>query len=137
MNRSMPPGDIIPVLAYADVAGAVDWLCSRFGFAERLRIGNHRAQLVFGGGSVVVTETSDGGDWQKTRAGVMVRVADVDAHHANTCSFGAKIIDPPTDHIYGERQYSVEDLGGYRWTFSQTIADVHPQDWGGIFHESI
>jgi len=37
---------------------------------------------------------------------------------------------PPTDYPYGERQYSAEDLGGHRWTFSQSIADVDPASWG-------
>jgi uncharacterized glyoxalase superfamily protein PhnB len=37
----------------------------------------------------------------------------------------------PQDYPYGERQYSVEDLGSHRWNFSQSIADVDPRDWGG------
>ena len=39
---------MIPELAYPDVRAAVDWLVRAFGFVERLRIGNHRAQLTFG-----------------------------------------------------------------------------------------
>src|SRR5437870_3190807 len=53
-NRSMPPGTIIPELVYHDLPAAVAWLCATFGFKERLRIGNHRAQLVFGEASVIV-----------------------------------------------------------------------------------
>lgn len=37
----------------------------------------------------------------------------------------------PTSFEYGERQCSVEDLAGHRWTFSQTLDDVDPADWGG------
>ena len=59
MNRSMPPGAIIPELPYPDVRAAAEWLCRTFGFVERLQIGNHRAQLVFGGGSVVITQAHD------------------------------------------------------------------------------
>jgi hypothetical protein len=33
-NRSMPPGTLIPELVYPDLAAAVAWLCSRFGFVE-------------------------------------------------------------------------------------------------------
>jgi hypothetical protein len=29
------------------------------------------------------------------------------------------------------RQYEVEDIGGHRWTFSQTIAEVASEQWGG------
>ena len=55
-NSSVPASSVIPELAYADVAEAADWLCDAFGFKLRLRIGNHRAQLVFGNGAVIVTE---------------------------------------------------------------------------------
>jgi uncharacterized glyoxalase superfamily protein PhnB len=65
----------------------------------------------------------------------MVRVEDVDAHFAQGLNARARIINPPTDYPYGERQYVVEDLGGHRWTFSQTIADVDPATWGGILFE--
>ena len=31
----------------------------------------------------------------------------------------------------GERQYNATDIGGHHWTFSQSIADVAPEEWGG------
>jgi hypothetical protein len=58
INRSMPPGAIIPELVYTDVSLAVVWLCNAFGFTERLRIGTHRSQLCFGDGSVIVVGRS-------------------------------------------------------------------------------
>lgn len=62
---------------------------------------------------------------------IMVRVPDVDAHFSHARERNAWILHDPTDYPYGERQYEVEDLGGHRWTFSQTIADVAPEQWGG------
>jgi uncharacterized glyoxalase superfamily protein PhnB len=44
---------------------------------------------------------------------------------------GAKILTEPTDHMYGERQYDAEDFYGHRWNFTETIADVEPESWGG------
>ena len=44
---------------------------------------------------------------------------------------GARIVMEPNDFEYGERQYHAEDLAGHRWTFSQTLADVAPEEWGG------
>jgi hypothetical protein len=38
----------------------------------------------------------------------------------------------PTDFEYGERQYTAEDPARHQWTFSETRADVHPDEWGGI-----
>lgn len=60
-----------------------------------------------------------------------LRVADVDAHHQFVEQRGARILQPPENFPFGERQYSVEDIGGYRWTFSQSIADADPAEWGG------
>jgi uncharacterized glyoxalase superfamily protein PhnB len=61
----------------------------------------------------------------------MVRVDDADRHRAHAEQHGARIVNPPTDYPYGERQYTAVDPGGHLWTFSQTIADVDPRDWGG------
>jgi len=133
-NRSMLPSVVIPELAYRDVGEAVAWLCAAFGFRERLRIGDHRAQLTVGdGGSLVVT---DGAAAPKVAGGyachrLMIRVADADSHCREAARLGAKILSPPTDYPFGERQYSVEDPGGHRWVFSQSIADVDPASWGG------
>lgn len=124
-NRSVPSATVIPVLAYEDVAQTSDWLCRAFGFKERLRIGDHRAQLVFGDGAVILTARDSEG-----RGAVMVRVADADSHHEHAKQSGARILQPPTDYPYGERQYTAEDLGGHVWTFSQSIADLDPVSWG-------
>ena len=130
-NRSMPAGTITAVLHYADVPQAVDWLCRSFGFTERLRIGSHRVQLQVGDGAVVVTDGGASASTASATHSMMVRVADVDAHHARAQAAGATIHSPPTTQPYGERQYSVTDIGGHQWTFSQTVADVDPADWGG------
>ena len=103
-NRSIPPSVVIPELAYPDVAEAVAWLCDAFGFKLRVRIGNHRAQLSFGPGALIVKE-ADGPPPPNGGAthSVMVRVEDIDRHHEHAVQRGARIIRPPADHPYGER----------------------------------
>ena len=129
----MPSATIIPVLAYADVRGAVEWLCRCFGFAERLRIGDHRSQLMFGDGCVVVTRgtAEDGSTATAATHSVMLRVADVDAHYLRAADAGVLVASLPASHPYGERQYTAIDIGGHAWTFSQSISDVDPASWGG------
>jgi uncharacterized glyoxalase superfamily protein PhnB len=127
---------VIPVLVYPDVRQAVDWLCSAFGFVERVWIGeNHRAQLSFGEGDVIVADVRH--DRHPPRAGevthsVMVRVDDVDAHCDRARVAGARILMEPADFEFGERQYSAADPAGHQWTFSETLRDVAPQEWGGV-----
>jgi uncharacterized glyoxalase superfamily protein PhnB len=135
-NRSIPAATVIPVLIYPDVREAVAWLSAAFGFAERVRIGEgHRAQLSVGGdGAVIVGEAH--GERRAPRPGevthsVTVRVADAAAHCEQARQRGARILMEPADFEYGERQYAAEDLAGHQWTFSQTLADIAPEEWGG------
>jgi uncharacterized glyoxalase superfamily protein PhnB len=134
-NRSIPAATIVPVLIYPDVREAVDWLGTAFGFLERVRIGeDHRSQLSFGEGAVIIGDVRH--DRRPPRPGevthsVMVRIEDVDTHCAHARAHGARIVTEPTDFPYGERQYTAEDPAGHQWTFSQTLADVAPETWGG------
>ena len=127
-NRSIPRCTVIPQVVYPDVNKAVQWLCEVFGFTLRIGMGSHRAQLNAGDGAVVVMEPRGEGEG---RAYVMVRVEDVNRHCERARQRGARIVREPADHPYGERQYSVEDFAGHSWTFSQSIADVAPEEWGG------
>jgi uncharacterized glyoxalase superfamily protein PhnB len=135
-NRSVPQATVIPILIYPDVREAVDWLRTAFGFVERIRIGdNHRSQLAFGEGVVIVGDVR--GDRRPPRAGevthsVMVRVDDAAAHCQRARAQGARIVADLKEFEYGERQYTAEDPAGHHWTFSETIADVAPEDWGGV-----
>jgi uncharacterized glyoxalase superfamily protein PhnB len=137
ISRTTGSASVIPELVYADVPEAIDWLCQTFGFTELWRAGDHRARLAFGNGVVILADADQeygrsvpGGGGPRSHA-VMVKVEDVDAHHEHAQERGARILSAPTDYAYGERQYSVEDLAGHRWTFTQAIADLAPEDWGG------
>ena len=125
----MPESTVLPVLVYPDVREAVTWLADAFGFVERWEAKGHRAQLVVGDGAVVVVDGDAHGACGAHS--MMVRVADVDSHYARACEWGARVLTTPADYPYGERQYTAEDPAGHRWTFTQSIADVLPEDWGG------
>lgn len=135
-NRSIPSSTVVPVLIYPDVRDAVDWLTKAFGFVERVRIGeNHRSQLCFGEGAIIVGDVRH--DRRPPRRGevthsVMVRVDNAAAHCEHARSHGARILMEPTNFEYGERQYTAEDPEGHQWTFSETLADTAPEEWGGV-----
>jgi len=137
-NRSAPWATVVPILVYEDVGKAVDWLCDTFGFKERLRAGPpggpvFHAQLAIAEGAVMLGRQGD--EFRAPRPGevsqfVVVHVEDVDAHFARAQRLEARILKPPADMPFGERQYTAEDPWGHRWTFSQSIADVALEDWG-------
>ena len=138
VNRSSPGATVVPILVYEDVGKAIDWLCGTFGFRERLRAAGPggsvtHAQLDIAEGAVMLGR--QGAEFRPPRPNEVsqflhVRVEDVDKHFENARQCGARILKSPTDMPFGERQYTVEDLGGHRWTFSQSIADVAPEEWG-------
>lgn len=138
VNRSAPRATVVPILVYEDVAKAIDWLCETFGFRERLRVpvpggGVIHAQLSIAEGAIMLGR--QGGEFQPPSSNevsqyVTVRVDDVDAHFEHARQRGARILKSPTDMPFGERQYTVEDPWGHRWTFSQSVADVAPEVWG-------
>jgi uncharacterized glyoxalase superfamily protein PhnB len=129
-NLSMPTCTIIPVLEYPDVPTAVKWLEEAFAFEVRLSIGAHRAQLQFDGGAIVVSR-SGLRDPARGGSSVMVRVEAIDAHVLRARQHGARIIRDLENFPYGERQYTCLDPTGHSWTFSETIANVAPDVWGG------
>ena len=138
VNRSAPGATVVPILVYEDVAKAIEWLCDTFGFTERLRAagpgGNvAHAQLAIAEGAVMLGR--QGGEFRPPRSNevsqyVVVHVENVDEHFGHTRQCSARILKSPADMPFGERQYTVEDPWGHRWTFSQSIADVDPEAWG-------
>ena len=62
---------------------------------------------------------------------VQVRIEDARRHCERSRQAGAKILTLPTDCMFGERQYDAEDFYGHKWNFTETIADVDPESWGG------
>ena len=138
INRSAPRATVVPILVYEDVGKAIDWLCNTFGFRERLRAGVPggsvaHAQLEIGESAVMLGR--QGAEFRPPRPNevsqyVTVHVDDVDEHveHAREC--GAQILKSPTDMPFGERQYTVKDPWGHRWTFSQSICRRCPRGMG-------
>ncbi|HXZ69585.1 MAG TPA: VOC family protein, partial [Streptosporangiaceae bacterium] len=130
-----PPSTVIPVLVYPDVRQAVAWLSAAFGFAERTRIGeSHRAQMSIGeDGAMIVADFR--GEQQPPHAGIVthvmkVRVDNVGAWYERARAHGARVLEPPIDREYGERECTVEDLAGHRWQFTETVRDVAPEEYG-------
>jgi len=144
-NRSKPAGTIFPSLIYRDLGKAIDWLSGVFGFTERLRVTDSEgkvghAQLAIGQGGILLGEPRTGPDGivyrpprpNEVTQTVTVSVEDVDRHYEHAKRRGAQILQPPTTHPYGERQYSALDPEGHRWAFSQSVADVTPENWGAV-----
>jgi uncharacterized glyoxalase superfamily protein PhnB len=136
-NRSAPNTAVIPVLYYPDVRGAVEWLTTALPLTERLRIGDHRSQLMYANGALVVAQSGGHADAHPSTLqspaahAIMLRVTRIDELFDRAKVAGARVLAEPADHMYGERQCSFLDPWGRPWTLSETIVDTDPADWGG------
>ena len=134
---SAPHARVTPVLTVADVRSAVAWYAEVFGFVEHVRIGDgHRSQLGLPDGppaELVVAEVRPGRRTpeQERSHQVMLKVADVASVIETAVARKARLVEPPHDWEYGERQATIDDPFGHQWVLNQTLTDVAPEQWGG------
>lgn len=129
-------------LFYRDAARMIDWLCRAFGFELRLKVEGdggrvEHSELTFGEAVVMVSDERRGTRWGvellspvstggAATQGLLLYVDDVDAHCARARAAGARIVDEPAVHDYGEdywsdRGYAALDPEGHLWWFAQRL----------------
>jgi len=119
-------------MRYRNVAAAIDWLCTAFGFERRHVVTGDQgdilyALLVFGNDMIMLRSVSDsdldrlmkqpneiGG--AATQSCYLV-VDDADAHYRKAKAAGAGIAVDITDDDHGGRGYSCRDPEGHVWSF--------------------
>ena len=132
------PG-VVPMMAYENGEAALDWLCRAFGFTERTRMVNNgrlsHGELDTGDGLIMLATPTPkyespahhrdtcarARDWSEVPYiidGVLVYVADVEAHFSRAVEAGATILSEVENDEHGVR-YRAEDLEGHRWMFMQ------------------
>jgi len=119
-------------MRYRDVAGAIDWLCTAFGFEKKAVVTGDGgaigyAQLTFGNAMIMLEPVGeralDGFMKQPDEIGgaetqsSYVIVSDADAIYARAKAAGADIMLDIKDEDYGGRGFTCRDLEGRLWTF--------------------
>lgn len=132
--------DVIPMIAYEDGPGAMDWLSKAFGFRERARMVAADGLLGHGemeAGEGLIMLATPSPDYRSPKShresceqaakwssvpyivdGVLVYVKDVAAHFEQARKAGATILSELEDGSDGKR-YRAEDLEGHRWMFME------------------
>lgn len=123
---------IIPCLRYRDAHAAIAWLEQAFDFKPQAVYADgaivYHAQLVYGGGMVMLGSVDNGGEWGKLTVqpdeingretqSACVIVDDPDAHYARAVAAGAKVVIDIADQDYGGRGYACRDPEGHLWWF--------------------
>jgi MerR family transcriptional regulator, thiopeptide resistance regulator len=129
----MPDTDrIVPILVYENIPEAHDFLVNAFDFSPggiahdpdgnpvhgEVRVGDrviwlHRADASLGLVSPRTTTVAV--------SGLVIFVADVDAHFRKARAAGARLESEPQDMPYGQREYGARDVEGHRWWFATSL----------------
>lgn len=123
---------LIPYLAVADAAAALDWYREVLGAMETTRFVSDdgrvgHAEIVIGGARLfladehpeigVVGPAALGG----TSVSLHLEVIDVDHSYQRAVDAGATSLRPPDDQNHGNRNATITDPFGHRWMLSQPI----------------
>lgn len=122
--------DVIPVLPYSDIRAAHDFLVDVIGLESaglvehdgrvlhgEVRAGDRRFWLHESAGALTSPAHAD-----VRTGGIVLHVADVDAHFERVRAAGATILREPTDEDYGQREYGVRDPEGHDWYIATPFA---------------
>lgn len=113
---------LYPIITYADVDSAIDFLVRAFGFEEHEihRDDDGRvvhAELRYDTGILMPGQAGVGTVAEVVPTSVYVAVDDTDAHHERAVAAGARVVRELTDTPYGSRDYAALDLEGNTWYF--------------------
>jgi PhnB protein len=139
--KPIPDGyrSVTPYLIVGDGAGAIAFYKAAFGAGERLRLAAPggkigHAELEIGDSVIMLADehpemgalspASVGG----SPVGFHLSVEDVDAVTARAVAAGGKLLQPPENKFYGDRNSAIEDPFGHKWYLSTHVEDVPPDE---------
>ncbi len=146
--KSLPDrySTVMAYLTVRDAAAAIAWYEKALGAEELYRLAAPdgmigHAELQIGDTVIMLGEESIawGNQGPQELGGTPVKlglfVDDVDAVVATAVAAGAKLINPPADQFYGQRDGRIEDPFGHVWIVSTFLKDVSPADMQRLFEE--
>lgn len=139
--KPVPDGyhNITPYLVIKGAAAAIDFYKQAFGATEIARIAQPdgrigHAELKLGDSHLMLADEFPEMDTVgpktlgNTPVGLMLYVDDVDTVFAKALALGATVNKPLADQFYGDRNGTVIDPFGHKWTIATHKEDVSPEE---------
>lgn len=139
--KPIPDGyhHVTPYLSIKGAAAAIDFYKQAFDAIEVVRMPQPdgrigHAELKFGDSFVMLADEFP--EMQvvgpktlgNTSVGLLLYVDDVDKTVERAVALGAKITKPIQDQFYGDRNATLEDPFGHKWTVAVHLEDVTPEE---------
>jgi len=139
--KPIPDGyhHVTPYLSIKGAAAAIDFYKKAFGAVEVMRMPQPdgrvgHAELKFGESYVMLADESPEMNvvgpktLGNTSVGLLLYVDDVEKTIERAVALGAKILKPVQDQFYGDRNATLEDPFGHKWTVAVHLEDVTPEE---------
>ena len=139
--KAQPDGyhAITPYLVIKGAAAAIEFYKKAFGATELVRMPQPdgrvgHAELKIGDSVVMMAdefpemETVGPQTLGNSPVGLLLYVDNADAVFAKAVSLGAKVKKPLADQFYGDRNGTLEDPFGHKWTIGSHVEDVSPEE---------
>ena len=139
--KAIPDGyhNVTPYLVIKGAAAAIEFYKKAFGAVVVMqmpqldgRIGH--AELKFGDSHVMLADEFPEMDVVSPKTlgnspvGLLLYVDDVDKTVERAVALGATVKKPVQDQFYGDRNGTIEDPFGHKWTVAIHLEDVTPED---------
>jgi uncharacterized glyoxalase superfamily protein PhnB len=126
-------------LTVKDTAKALEFYAKALGAKELFRMPSpdgHVVHAEFKVGNTHIYISDEAPEWhafamaEGTTASCIFSVAteDCDAAYRQATTAGAESLSEPTDQFWGTRSAIIKDPFGYRWSLSQQIEEVSPEE---------
>ncbi len=139
--KPIPDGyhSITPYLIIKGAAAAIDFYKQAFGALELMRMAQPdgrvgHAELKIGDSVIMLADefpelqTVGPKTLGNSPVGILLYVDDVDTVFAKALSLGATVNKPLADQFYGDRNGTVIDPFGHKWTLATHKEDVSPEE---------
>jgi PhnB protein len=139
--KPIPDGyrSVTPYLVVDDGAKALEFYKKAFGAKELMRLPGPdgkiaHAEIQIGDSIVMMADEAPARGARSAKSiggspiGLMVYVPDVDAQFKQAVAAGATVVMPVADQFYGDRNGTVSDPFGLKWTLGTHKEDVSPEE---------
>ncbi|ATB33629.1 VOC family protein [Melittangium boletus] len=141
MPKAIPDGfhSLTPYLSLRDAAKAVEFYKAALGAVELYTLPMPGGKIAHGElqiGDSRLMFSDEMPEWGNksaksyggTPVGLCVYTEDVDALAERFVKAGGKVVRPLENQFYGDRSGQFEDPEGYKWTLSQHVEEVSPEE---------
>ncbi len=122
---------VTPYLTVGEPDALIAFLQRAFGAELRLKHTDEHgrtrhAEVQLGDSRIMIGGAR--GEWKPLPSMIYLYLPDCDASYQRALDAGAKSLQPPTTHFYGDRGAGVQDASGITWWISTHVEDVSDEE---------